>query len=115
MYVNMKEQKSNMEERNNIGRRKKENSKPCIPLSMETTYSIKVLYSEEKSRRYEYTEIKRAYTVVFSGGVVSGGLGYFSSGVCVITSESATHFSSNFITGTLPSALIFKNLFQQNK
>jgi hypothetical protein len=58
---------------------------------------------------------QEAYTVAFSGGVTNGGLGYFSSNICVITSESATHFPSNFITGTLPSGLISRNLNEQNK
>lgn len=52
----------------------------------------------------------KAYTEAFSGGVPSGGSGNFSSNDCVITSESGTHFSSNFITGTVPSGLIFRNL-----
>lgn len=52
----------------------------------------------------------KTYTEAFSGGVVSGGSGNFSSSACVMTSESGTHFSSSFISGTLPSGLIFKNL-----
>lgn len=52
----------------------------------------------------------KTYTEAFSGGVVKGGSGYFSSSVCVIISESAIHCSSSFTTGTLPCGLIFKNL-----
>lgn len=58
----------------------------------------------------EATVEHKTYTEDLSGGVAKGGLGYFSSSVCVITSESATHCSSNLITGTLPSEFIFKNL-----
>lgn len=56
------------------------------------------------------TKKRNAYTEAFSGGVARGGSGYLSSKACVMTSESGTHFSSNFTTGTFPSALIFKNL-----
>lgn len=52
----------------------------------------------------------KTYTEDLSGGVAKGGFGYFSSSVCVITSESATHCSSNLTTGTFPSELISKNL-----
>lgn len=62
-----------------------------------------------------YIYKQNAYTVAFSGGVTNGGVGYFSSNVWVITSESGTHFSSNFMTGTLPSGLTLRNLNQQNK
>jgi len=58
---------------------------------------------------------RNAYTEAFSGGVARGGSGYFSSKACVITSESGTHFSSNFTTGTLPSGLIFKNLINNKQ
>lgn len=60
-------------------------------------------------------EKRNAYTEAFSGGVARGGSGYLSSKACVITSESGTHFSSNFTTGTLPSGVIFKNLETSNK
>lgn len=73
------------------------------------------MYGFEVSPNDEEIYKPEEYAVAFSGGVTSGGLGYFSSNVCVITSESGTHFSSNFITGTLPSGLILRNLNQQNK
>lgn len=74
------------------------NSKPYIQDNY--IHRFKVFLMMRNSTKLE------AYTVDFSGGVTNGGLGYFSSNVCVIISESGTHFSSNFITGTLPSGLI---------
>lgn len=63
------------------------------------------------TREFQIEAIKhKTYTEDLSGGVAKGGFGYFSSSVCVIISESATHCSSNLTTGTLPSEFIFKNL-----
>lgn len=55
------------------------------------------------------------YIEAFSGGVAKDGWGYFSSNTCVITSESATHLSSSFTIGTLPSGLIVNNLMKCQK
>lgn len=59
--------------------------------------------------------MQNSYTEAFSGGTAKGGSGYFSSSACVITSESAIHFSSSLIKGTFPCGLIFKNLVMKAK
>lgn len=53
-----------------------------------------------------------SYTEETSGGADKEGFGYFSSIIPTITSESAIHLSSNFITGTFPSGFTSKNLKQ---
>lgn len=58
---------------------------------------------------------KGTYTELFSSGVAKGGFGYLSSRDFAMISESATQFSSNFTTGTLPSGLIFVNLRSNDK
>lgn len=63
-------------------------------------------------QRKKIREFSEHYREANSGGVVREGSGYFSSTILTITSESATHLSSNFTTGTFPSGLISKNLLQ---
>lgn len=63
-------------------------------------------------QRKKIREFPEHYTEANSGGLVREGSGYFSSIILTITSESATHLSSNFTTGTFPSGLISKNLLQ---
>lgn len=53
---------------------------------------------------------RKSYTDETSGGAEREGLGYFSSKIPTITSESEIHLSSNFITGTFPSGFTSKNL-----
>lgn len=73
-----------------------------------------IIRSESKSDNGNFCNtVCKTYTEAFSGGIANGGSGNFSSNACVITSESETQFSSNFITGTLPSGFSFKNLYQR--
>lgn len=53
---------------------------------------------------------RKSYTDETSAGAEREGLGYFSSKIPTITSESEIHLSSNFISGTFPSGFTSKNL-----
>lgn len=63
-----------------------------------------------KTASRERERERESYTEATSGGEIKEGSGNFSSIIPTITSESGTHLSSNFATGTFPSGLISKNL-----
>lgn len=69
------------------------------------------LINQEK---YLEVHVSEHYTEANSGGVARGGSGYFSR-IPTITSESGTHLSSNFTTGTFPSGFTSKNLAIHHK